>query len=87
LGSFLGRVLVEMMPSQREVLEKRGLAYGWSRVVCGFHYPTDVEAGRKIGMIVAQMLLSKPVFAERIETARKDVRRTLANRRNKNAVV
>jgi acid phosphatase (class A) len=79
LGSFLGRVLTEIAPAQHEVLEKRGLAYGWSRVVCGFHYPTDVEAGRRIGTIVAETLLSKPAFAEQIRIARKDVQRTIGH--------
>jgi acid phosphatase (class A) len=79
LGSFLGRFLAEIVPAQREVMEKRGLAYGWSRVVCGFHYPTDVAAGRKIGIIVAETLLSKPALAEEIRTVRMDVRRTLGD--------
>jgi acid phosphatase (class A) len=79
LGSLLGTVFAEIVPAHREVLEKRGIAYGWSRVVCGFHYPSDVEAGRRIGIIVAEMLLSKPAFAERIRIARKDVRRTLGD--------
>jgi acid phosphatase (class A) len=79
LGSFLGRVLAEIVPAQREVLEKRGLAYGWSRVVCGFHYPTDVEAGRKIGIVVAETLLSKSEFAERIRMVRGYARETLGD--------
>jgi acid phosphatase (class A) len=79
LGSFLGRILAEIIPAQHEALEKRGRAYGWSRVVCGFHYPSDVEAGRRIGISVAETLLSKPAFAERIRSARKDVQRTVGH--------
>jgi len=71
--------LTEIVPAQHEVLEKRGLAYGWSRVVCGFHYPTDVEAGRIIGISVAEILLSKPAFAQQIRNARDDVRRILGD--------
>jgi acid phosphatase (class A) len=79
VGSFLARVLGKIVPAQRTVLEKRGIAYGWSRVICGFHYPTDVDAGKKIGIFVADTLLSKPGYAERIRVVRRDVGRALGD--------
>ena len=39
-------LLANMVPEKRGELFARGWDYGWSRVVGGVHFPTDIESGR-----------------------------------------
>lgn len=76
-GTLFAELLVHVAPERKAELEARGLDYGWSRVVCGLHYPSDVEAGRKGGRIVAAALLSDPLFVKRLENVKQDLRESL----------
>jgi len=51
----------------------RGLAFGHSRVVCGVHWQSDVEAGRVIGASVVSRLHADPVFAAQLAGARAEI--------------
>jgi acid phosphatase (class A) len=39
-------VLIMMVPENRDAILTRADDYAHSRVVCGVHYPTDVEASK-----------------------------------------
>lgn len=52
-GWMWANVLAEVAPSRADALFKRGLEFGDSRVICGFHYPSDVQSGR---LAAAQLL-------------------------------
>jgi acid phosphatase (class A) len=49
------------------------LAFGQSRIVCGVHWKSDVEAGRVVGAAVVARLHAEPVFAAQLAAARKEV--------------
>ena len=51
----------------------RGFAFGQSRVVCGVHYRSDVEAGRVVGAASVARLHADPVFNAQVALARKEV--------------
>jgi acid phosphatase (class A) len=62
LGWAWALVLAEMAPDRADALLARGVAYGESRVVCGLHYPSDVEAGRLVGAALVSRLKADPAF-------------------------
>ena len=62
LGWAWALVLAEMAPDRADAVLARGLAYGESRVVCGVHYPSDVEAGRLVGAAMIARLKADPAF-------------------------
>lgn len=74
-GWVWGLVLAELVPSRADALIQRGRDYGDSRVICGFHYPTDVEAGRTIGTAALARLHADPEFRRLLDASRRELAR------------
>ena len=51
-------LLVDLLPERRERLLAVGLTGGSSRTLCGVHYPSDVEAGQRLGEAAAQQIIA-----------------------------
>jgi len=73
VGQAWGIVLAALLPERGPVLLARGADYGASRVVCGFHWPSDVAAGQAIGAAVAADLLADPGLARLLRRARDEL--------------
>ncbi len=80
LGWLWGSVLAEIAPEYADVLLARALAFGESRVVCGFHYPSDVAAGRLAAAALLDRLHGEAAFRADLEAARRELRGLLAAR-------
>ena len=76
-GTVCAILLADMVPEQRQALFERGLDYAHSRMVVGAHFPTDLEAGRLIGTVSAQLLLQNAGFLRDFERARVSLRVSL----------
>lgn len=74
-GWAWGLVLAELDPEHADAILARAREYGDSRVVCGLHYPSDVEAGRTIAAAALARLHAEPEFREALEAARAEFRR------------
>ncbi|HEX8911947.1 MAG TPA: phosphatase PAP2 family protein, partial [Humisphaera sp.] len=61
-GVMWALLLAEAFPAKRDALMARGKEIGTNRVLAGMHWPTDVEAGQKLGAAVAERLLASPAF-------------------------
>lgn len=73
LGWAWALVLADLAPDRRDALLRRGYAYGQSRVACGVHWQSDVDAGRVVGAAVALALQSEPVFRAQADLARREI--------------
>lgn len=73
LGWASALILAEIAPERTDALLARGLAYGQSRVVCGVHWQSDVDAGRVVGAGAVARLHSNPVFNAQLALAREEV--------------
>jgi acid phosphatase (class A) len=78
LGWLWGATLAELAPQFADALLARAIAFGDSRVVCGFHYPSDVAAGRLATAALLQRLHADPQYLKDLAQARKEVARALA---------
>ncbi|MEH0196599.1 phosphatase PAP2 family protein [Caulobacter sp. CCNWLY153] len=75
LGWAWALVLAEMAPDRADAILARGLAYGESRVVCGVHYRSDVEAGRIVGAALVARLKADPIFQADFVVASRELSR------------
>jgi acid phosphatase (class A) len=70
IGWAWALVLAELEPAFADSLFVRGRDFGDSRVVCGLHWPSDVEAGRLIGAAAVARLHADGTFVTQLQTAR-----------------
>jgi acid phosphatase (class A) len=70
LGFAWALVLAELVPSRTDAIIERGRDFTWSRVVCGVHYPSDVDAGRTVAAAAVARLHADPDFQRELEAAR-----------------
>jgi acid phosphatase (class A) len=73
IGWAWALVLAEVAPERANEILARGVAYGQSRVVCGVHYKSDLDAGRIIGAATVSRLHANAVFRAQVAEARKEV--------------
>ena len=73
IGWAWALALAEIAPDRVNDILARGIAYGQSRVVCGVHWQSDVEAGRVLGASVVSRLHADPVFAAQLDLAREEI--------------
>lgn len=72
LGWAWGLVLTEVAPDRANALAQRAYAFGQSRVVCGVHWQSDVDAGRLVASTVLAQLHSNADFNAQLAEARKE---------------
>lgn len=73
LGFAWALVLAELVPSHTDAIIDRGRDFTWSRVVCGVHYPSDVEAGRIVAAAAVARLHADPDFQREFAAARAEL--------------
>jgi acid phosphatase (class A) len=78
LGWAAVSVLIEVAPDRAQLLVMRAVDYGESRVVCGVHFPSDVEASRMLAGALVDRLLTVPEFRRDLACAKTERRAVLA---------
>jgi acid phosphatase (class A) len=71
-------VLARVAPDKAQALLQRAVEYADSRVICGMHFPSDVEAGRQLATAVVAHLDNLPEFQRDLEAARAELAAALA---------
>ncbi|HAC6544645.1 TPA_asm: non-specific acid phosphatase, partial [Salmonella enterica subsp. salamae serovar 48:d:z6] len=61
-GTLLALVLSQARPERAQELARRGWEFGQSRVICGAHWQSDVDAGRYVGAVEFARLQTIPAF-------------------------
>lgn len=72
-GWSVGLVLAELMPDRTPQILLRARAIGESRVVCGVHNASAVEAGRVNGSAVVAALHGQEAFRKDLDGVRKEI--------------
>lgn len=74
-------ILAEIAPDRKDDILARGLAFGQSRVICGAHWQSDVDAGLTVAAGVVARLHAVPAFRADIDTVRQELAHVRANGR------
>lgn len=75
IGWATALVLSEINPDRINDILQRGYQMGESRVICGYHFQSDVDAGRITGAGVVARLHADPGFNAQLEKAKKEFAR------------
>lgn len=70
IGWATALVLSEINPDRQAAILKRGYEMGQSRVICGYHWQSDVTAARIVASAVVARLHADPAFAEQLRKAK-----------------
>jgi len=73
-----GLILAQVAPDRSTAILSRARAYGESRVVCGVHYPSDIQAGRTVASALFSALQDNAVYRADLERARAELARARA---------
>lgn len=66
LGTVLAQLFAQFRPERAEAIRDKGRLLGSDRVMAGLHYPSDVEAGQRLGKAFAAWWISQPEHRQRI---------------------
>ncbi|GHS86890.1 acid phosphatase [Bacteroidia bacterium] len=73
-GWSIALILSEVFPEKQSELFKRAFDYGYSRVICGVHWLSDVEAGTTVATATIIYLNTRPAFVNLLNKARAEVK-------------
>ena len=71
-GVAVSMVLATINPERQNQLYKRGLDFGESRWIVGFHHYSDVKAGQMVGALVLPALMNNKDFMDQLAKAKKE---------------
>lgn len=79
-GWMTALVLARVAPDKAGALLQHAVDYADSRVICGMHFPSDLEAGRQLATAVVTRLDTLPEFQRDLEAARAELAAALTKR-------
>ena len=62
MGYSAAAVLAQLMPGNAQIILARASDYAESRLICGVHYRSDVEASHVLATALVAKLMTKPQF-------------------------
>lgn len=72
IGWGIALVLTEVMPDCQNAMLKRGYDFGWSRVITGYNYSSDIQAGRVMAACLLAKYHNDPSFQSALDAAKQE---------------
>jgi acid phosphatase (class A) len=76
-GYLLGYTLAYLTPEKKDLILARTDEYAYNRLVCGVHYPSDVEASKALAAAMFGVMLLSPAFQQRLRDAQNELQTRL----------
>jgi acid phosphatase (class A) len=76
-GYVMGYLLSDMVPERRTQLQTRAAEFARQRMVCGVHFPSDIDAGRIGAVWLVNELRRNPQFTSDRRAAAQELRTAL----------
>jgi acid phosphatase (class A) len=77
-GYLEGLTLAEIVPEKRTEILARADDYAHNRLVCGVHYPSDIEASRRVAYMMFGYMMASPRFQRDLAAAKAETHTKLA---------
>lgn len=74
-GWAVALILAEINPERQNEIFKYGYEFGQSRVICGVHFQSDVDAGRIMGAATVARLHADKEFMKKLAKAKKEFKK------------
>ena len=74
LSYTTGYILAQLLPAKAAAIQARAQEYAYSRVVCGAHYPSDIEASHVLAVETAMLMLQNESFAKAVAASRAELK-------------
>jgi acid phosphatase (class A) len=78
IGWATALVLAEVNPDRQNEILKRGFEMGQSRVICGYHFQSDVDAARIVASAVVARLHANDAFVKQLNKAKDEFSKLLS---------
>lgn len=72
VGWGIALLLTEVMPDCQDKILKHGYDIGWSSVITGYHYPTDVQAGRVMAACLVAKMHNETKYSNMLRAAKQE---------------
>lgn len=72
-GWLVASILASALPERSSQIMQRGRIFGESRIVCGVHWKSDVQAGYMNGSAMFASIQEQPWFVEKMDSIRKEL--------------
>ena len=67
-------VLADLAADHAQAIMSRASDFGYSRLVCEAHFPSDVAAGATLGTAVGVLLIHTPAMAAKLTAAKAELK-------------
>jgi acid phosphatase (class A) len=73
VGFAMAGVMANLVPDKSQPLLARASVFAENRLVCGYHFRSDIVAGQALGTVLAQRLLADAAFQAQMSAARREL--------------
>lgn len=72
-AAFHAALLTALLPEYGPAWARQTELIGWSRLVGGMHFPSDIVAGKTLGEAIAREMLKSPALQRRLDEVRAEL--------------
>jgi len=73
VGFAMAQVMAALVPERASLILARAALFAENRLVCGYHFRSDIVAGQELGTVLALKLMAEPAFAAQMAAARREL--------------
>jgi len=76
-GYILALALIDMVPEKRDAILARADDYANNRLICGVHFPSDLQASKLLAYSIHSVMGINPQYQKEMTAARNELRQAL----------
>jgi acid phosphatase (class A) len=76
-GYLMALTLIDMVPEKRDAILARADDYANNRLVCGVHYPSDLQASKLLAYSIHAVMGTHPQYQKELAAAKLELRQSL----------